>query len=154
MKRENIIKYGKPLLSVLLVALLGSIFVKVGMGWFNDLNKPDEWIPNIVIPIVWTVIYSLFIIYLWHLVRSGIENKKLNFLLVINGVANVLWCLVFFAFNSLLGGLIFIIINLIVSILLLKEICAKSGIYGYILLVYPIWLSVATCLNLASWILN
>lgn len=154
MKKENIIKYGKPLLWVLFVAILGAIFVKMGMEWFNGLQKPKEWLSNIVIPIVWTIIYSLFIIYLWYLVRNEIRNKKLNYLLLINGGLNVLWCLVFFTFNGLLGGLIFIIINLIVSVLLLKEICKTSNIFGYILLVYPTWLSIATCLNLASWILN
>ena len=51
MKKENIVKYGIPVLSVVLVALLGSIFVEMGMDWFDGLNKPTEWIPNIVIPI-------------------------------------------------------------------------------------------------------
>ena len=45
---------------ILVVAVLGSIFVNLGMEWFNELFKPKEWIPNFVIPIVWTIIYVLF----------------------------------------------------------------------------------------------
>lgn len=154
MKKEKIISYGIPVLAVVLVALLGWIFVDMGMDWFDGLRKPSEWVPNIVIPIMWTFIYSVFIFYLIHLVRKEKDNKRVIWLSVINGVLNVLWCLVFFAMNSLLGGLILIILNLIASVLLLKEICKTSELYSYILTVYPLWLSIATCLNLASWILN
>lgn len=154
MKKENIVKYGIPVLSVVLVALLGSIFVEMGMDWFDGLNKPTEWIPNIVIPIMWTFIYSVSIFYLIHLVRKERDNKRVIWLLIINGFLNVLWCFVFFTLNSLLGGQIVIILNLIASVLLLKEICKTSELYSYILTVYPLWLSIATCLNLASWILN
>ena len=154
MKKENIISYGIPVLAVVLVALLGWVFVDMGMDWFDGLRKPSEWVPNIIIPIMWTFIYSVFIFYLIHLVRKEKDNKRVIWLSIINGILNVLWCLVFFAMNSLLGGLIVIILNLIASVLLLRAICKTSELYSYILTVYPLWLSIATCLNLASWILN
>jgi len=47
-----------------------------------------------------------------------------------------------------------IILNLIASILLIKEVFRTNKKWGYVLMVYPIWLSIATCLNLATWILN
>ena len=154
MKKENIIKYGIPVLSVALVALLGTIFTNLGMDWFNFLLKPQQWISNILIPIAWSIIYSLFIIYLIYLVNKDRLNKKLFVLLVLNGFLNVLWCLVYFALNSLLGGQIIIILNLVAGLFLLKEVFKTNELWGYILLVYPIWLSIAICLNLALWILN
>ena len=154
MKRENIINYVVGISSVLLVALLGWVFVDMGMDWFNGLNKPSEWIPNAVIPIIWTIIYSVFILYIIHLVRKEKDNKRIVILLIVNGILNVLWCLIYFALNSLLGGQIVIILNLIASVLLLREICKTSELYSYILTIYPVWLSFATCLNLAAWILN
>lgn len=154
MKSEKIINYVLPVASVLLVALLGWVFVDIGMDWFNGLQKPSEWIPNALIPIVWTFIYSVFIFYTIHLVKKEKENKKVIWLLVINGVLNVLWCLVYFTLGSLIGGVVLIILNLIASVWLLREICKTSELYSYILTVYPIWLSFATCLNLATWILN
>jgi tryptophan-rich sensory protein len=66
MKSEKVIKYVLPVASVLLVALLGWVFVDIGMDWFNGLKKPSEWIPNALIPIVWTFIYSVFILYIIH----------------------------------------------------------------------------------------
>ena len=154
MKKENIINYVLGISGVLLVALLGWVFVDIGMDWFNGLKKPSEWIPNAVIPIVWTIIYSVFILYIIHFIRKEKYNKRIMTLLIVNGVLNVLWCLIYFALNSLLGGQITIVLNLIASILLLKEISKSSELYSYILTIYPIWLSFAICLNLAVWILN
>lgn len=141
--------------AVVLVAVLGSVFVNLGMDWFDSLRKPTEWIPNIVIPIVWTVIYVVFALYLFFTIKKEKElDMELMWLLIINGVLNVLWCLVFFTLNSLLWGLIVIILNLIAATILLRKMRERDGILSYILTIYPIWLSVATCLNLACWILN
>ena len=68
---SKILKSVIILASIILVAVLGSIFVNLGMDWFNSLNKPSQWIPNILIPIVWTIIYLTFatILLIWN-------NKK------------------------------------------------------------------------------
>ena len=139
---------------IIMVAVLGSIFVNLGMQWFNELTKPNEWIPNIVIPIVWTIIYVAFAIinYLW--IKKTDIPKHTIVLMVINGILNILWCLVFFTLNNLLLGNIVIIFNLIASIVLIISILKTQKIYGLILTIYPIWLSIATTLNLAVWILN
>ena len=38
---------------IILVAVLGSVFVNLGMEWFNSLTTPSQWLPNFIIPIVW-----------------------------------------------------------------------------------------------------
>lgn len=154
MKKERIVDYGIPVLGTLLVAGLGSIFVKKGMMWYEKLEKPTQWLPTPIIPIVWTVVYSLGIAYMIHLVRKEKRNKKVVSLLIINGFLNVLWCLTFFALHSLLIGQIVIIINLFASILLIKQIVKSSEVYGYLLMIYPVWLSIAMSLNTACWLLN
>ena len=153
MKRENIIKYGIPVLSVLLVAMLGTIFTNKGMDWFNELNKPSIWIKGFIIPIAWSIIYSLFTIYLIRLMDRNIE-RRLFYLLIINGILNVLWCLLFFSLNNTLLGEIVIILNVIFAYLLIGEVNANDRLWSYLLFIYPIWLSIATSLNTAIWILN
>ena len=139
---------------VLIVAGLGSLFVNLGMDWFDTLVKPSEWIPNIVIPIVWTVIYIAFAIYLYFAVKNEKLDKEMIWLLIINGVLNVIWCFVFFTLNSLLWGLIVIVLNLIAGAVMLILMHKKDMFFSYFLTIYPLWLSIATCLNLACWILN
>lgn len=139
---------------IIIVAGLGSLFVNLGMNWFDGLNKPSQWIPNIIIPIVWTIIYSLFAIvnFLW-IKNEGIP-KSVLFLLILNGIFNVLWCLTFFALKLLFIGNIVIILNLILGFLLIFEIAKFKKLYTYLLAIYPVWLSIATTLNIALWILN
>lgn len=139
---------------VVAVAVLGSVFTQLGMEWFEGLKKPGQWIPSFVIPIVWSVIYLSFIavLILWQ--RKKPLTRENTALLIINGVLNVLWCLVFFTLKSLFLGNVVIVINALFSIRLLFEISKENALYGLWLSIYPIWLCVATTLNLAVWILN
>lgn len=154
MMKKDTFKYIIAYSILLLVAVLGTVFVNLGMDWFDTLVKPSEWVPNVVIPIVWTVIYILFAIYLWFAIKNDRLDTETIALLIANGILNVLWCLVFFTLNSLLWGLIFIIINLIIASVLLIEMQQKDKFFSYFLTLYPVWLAIATCLNLACWILN
>lgn len=141
-------------IAIISVAVLGSVFVYIGMDWFNSLNKPTQWVPNVVIPIVWTVIYSAFAVinFIWF--KNGDVPTSTVVLMIINGVLNALWCLTFFALNLLLIGNIVIVLNLIAGFALIIDIFKHKQLFGYILSIYPIWLSIATTLNLALWILN
>lgn len=147
-------KFLRIVLPIIVVAGLGSIFVMFGMDWFGDLNKPTQWIPDFIIPIMWTIIYTSFAIILWRWTNKTKLTTKTKVLLVINGVLNILWCLLFFTLKQTLVGNIAIILNLIFAIVLWIDINKQEKIYSYILSVYPIWLCLATTLNTAIWILN
>ena len=150
MKKNIII----TIVSILSVAILGTIFAQIGMGWFDGLIKPKEWIPSFIIPIVWTVIYLLFAYVLIKWQNKKPLTKENIILLIINGVLNVLWCLVFFTLNQLLLGNIIIIINALFALRLYFEICKEDAMNGLIISIYPIWLCIATTLNIAVWLLN
>ena len=154
MEKSQIKKIIVSIVVIIAVAALGSVFVNLGMDWFNALRKPTQWVPNIVIPIVWTVVYLTFgvINFIWF--KNDDIPKSTVILMLINAVLNVLWCLTFFTLKQLLLGNIVIILNLIAGFALIVDILRYEKIYGYILTIYPIWLSIATTLNLALWILN
>lgn len=139
---------------IAIVAGLGSLFVNLGSAWFNSLTTPTQWIPNALIPIVWTVIYLAFAAVFFFWVRAGGAPKEIYFWGIVNGVLNVLWCLVFFTLNQLFLGLVVIILNLVAGWIFWQKIISQNKVYGRVLAIYPIWLSIATCLNLALWILN
>lgn len=140
--------------SVILVAVVGTIFTNLGMEWFEGLIKPSEWLPSWIIPIVWTVIYLVasITLYLWS--NSRDIPGAVIVLYIINGILNVLWCLVFFTLNSLFLGVVLILLNLVFAIYLVMQVEKYRPIYARALLVYPVWLFLATALNLAVWILN
>lgn len=152
--KNNVKRIISVVLPIVIVAVLGSIFVNLGMDWFNGLDKPTQWIPNWIIPVVWTVIYITFAVVLLKWTSKEDLKKSTIALLVANGILNILWCLVFFTLNQTLLGNIVIILNLIAGIALWVNIFTQKKNYAYWLAIYPIWLSIATTLNLALWILN
>lgn len=152
--KQKIISYVVIIASILLVAVLGSVFVNLGMDWFGSLNKPSEFVPNFIIPVMWTLIYGIFAVVLCLWVGNENLTTKTKVWLIINGVLQVLWCLIFFTFNQTLLGLITIVLLLISAYILIIDIYKQKPIYAYVCAIYPVWVSIATTLNLALWILN
>lgn len=154
MKTNNFIKIITIIGSIAVVAILGSIFVNLGMDWFNSLIRPSQWIPNIIIPIVWTIIYSVFAIVLSVWVSKDNIPTPIIINLIVNGTINILWCLLFFTLQLTFVGNIAIVLNLIAGFVLFIQIFKTKRLYSYFIAIYPLWLSLATTLNLALWILN
>ena len=152
--KNNVLRIVSVVAPIVLVAVLGSVFVNLGIEWFDALVKPSQWIPNWVIPVVWTVIYVTFAIVLLNWSSKEKISTSTKVLLIVNGVLNVLWCLVFFTLKLTFVGNIVILLNLIAGIALRMNIFLHNKNYAYFLAIYPIWLSIATTLNLALWILN
>ena len=139
---------------VAVVAGLGSLFLQLGREWYDQLQKPEQWLPNFVIPVVWSVIYVVAVIIIFRLLQTKRMEQSLATFFVINGVLNVLWCLVFFTLRQLFLGMVIITTNAIFAWLLITAIFKRNKLFAGILLIYPIWLNIATSLNLATWILN
>ena len=140
--------------SVLLVAVLGSVFVNIGLKWFSTLVKPSQFVPSFIIPIVWTIIYILTGIILFNLIKQNNLTPSLKNLFIINGVLNVLWCLVFFALKQTQLGNIVIVINAYFGVYLIYALSKTNKNYARLLTIYLIWLIIATTLNSCLWILN
>ena len=152
-KKQKLLNLLWAFLSVAVVALIANLFSERNSEWYNNLAKASEWPPAFLFPIMWSIIYFLVGLSIYFMLNSGKMNKKMTILLVINGIVNILWCLLFFTLESTIGGLIMILFNLVASILLVREI-DKDKPLGYFLTIYPLWVSFATMLNLAVWILN
>lgn len=155
MKKDKIVNLIVLWIGIIVVAVLGAVFTSMGMAWFDGLQKPAEWVPQMTFGIVWTVIYVAFAIYVFVAIRRNWMDKDTIILLGLNGLLNVIWCVVFFSVQSLLGGLVTILFNMVLAFMLFAHIAKKGGrTVSLILTIYPLWLALATCLNLAVWILN
>ena len=140
--------------AVVAVAAIGGVFVALGKKWFSGLERPDQFPPDYVIPIMWTIIYVVFAIDMClFVVKTGFPKKVLA-LLIVNGIQNVLWCLLFFALGQTFLGLVVVVLVTISAFCLIFEMAKHSMVSFYLTAIYPIWTCIATCLNLAMWILN
>ena len=152
--KQKIISYVSIIASIVVVAVLGSVFVNLGMDWFASLETPSKFVPSFIIPIIWTIIYLVFAIILCKWASMENLKKSTIILLIINGVLNILWCLLFFTINNTLLGVLSIVLLLISAWLLIVDIYSQKPNYALITLIYPVWVGIATTLNLALWILN
>lgn len=142
------------IISVGILAALSSIFVNPQSSWYVELNKPSEFLPSIVFLILWTIIYVAMLVTVFLLLQKNQMDKKAIILLCVNAFLQVLWGLVFFGLHSLLGGLCVIVALIFASVWLLLYLSQKQKLYGYLLLIYPMWIVLATLSNAAIWTLN
>lgn len=89
---------------VLLYASLSAYFVKID-GWYESLILPDIALQPKVMAIGWSIAYIVNISVIARLIYHR-EHSIIILPLVILGILNILWCLVFFRFHSPLAALI------------------------------------------------
>lgn len=138
--------------------LIGSLLTAPNVStWYASLDKPSFSPPNSLFGPVWTVLYILMGVafaIIWR--RYGVlRGAGLAIsLFIVQLVFNVLWSGAFFALRSPLLGLIDIIILLILIIVTIIFFARVSYIGAFLLLPYVLWVSFATILNTAIYILN
>lgn len=152
----NLPKFLISMISVFLVAIIGSIFTASSVGgWYQTLNKPFFNPPGWLFGPVWTVLYILIGISLYLFLVSKKEPKRTTKIIFkVQLFLNLSWSILFFGINTILGALICIFlldITLIMNIIYVKPFSKTSA---GLLIPYLIWISFATILNLAILILN
>lgn len=139
--------------SVILVASIGSLFIDADANWFVNLAKPEFYPPSWLFGVMWSIIYALIAVGLASVLIKG-GNKKVYILYIINGVLQILWNIVFFGNGNLALGVIVLTFLVIVAYLLLKELYAINKFAFYFTLPYFVWLLFAFALNYGIYFLN
>lgn len=142
----------------LIAGFIGSIATMSSIPtWYASLAKPAWAPPNWVFGPVWTTLYILMGIALFLVWRKGLERQDVKVAISIFGVQlvlNVLWSIIFFGFQSILGGLIeivFLWIAILATIIVFYRISKAAGI---LLIPYIIWVTIALYLNYTLYLLN
>lgn len=152
-------KFLKLVFSILLcqgAGILGSFFTINSIPtWYAGLNKPFFNPPNWLFAPVWTALYTLMGIYFYLLWTNNKKPAKplLKFFLI-HLLLNSLWSIVFFGLKSPLGALIIILILIFMIANLIIKGFKINRFAPYLLMPYLAWVSFATVLNAAIWILN
>jgi benzodiazapine receptor len=135
LKESGIIKLVISILIPLIAGFIGSIATLSSIPtWYATLVKPVWAPPNWVFGPVWTTLYILMGIALFLVWHEGLERHDVKIAISVFGVQlflNILWSVIFFGFQSILGGLIVIIIlwvAILANIILFFRIFKASGI--------------------------
>jgi len=136
-------------------ALSGFSTVDAINGWYQTLRKPAWNPPNNVFGPVWTFLYILMGISA-ALVWDSRNNRKKQALVVflIQFILNLLWTYIFFGRQDILLALADIVALWVMIIITIIYFYRINRIAAVLLFPYLLWVSFATVLNYAIYILN
>ncbi len=144
------------------VGFLSSLFSGVFSGrqeeFFNTLIKPPLSPPSWLFGVVWPILYALMgaAAYLVYDSVKGEKFEKKNALYYYAAqlFVNFLWSIVFFGLESLVGGLIILLILDILVIIVMYKFSKINRLASWLLIPYLIWILFATYLNIGFVVLN
>jgi len=142
----------------LAAGFIGSIFTNASIPtWYMTLEKPSFNPPNWLFGPVWTALYILMGIAAFLVWRAGLGEPKARtalIIFIIQLILNVLWSAAFFGFRSPIAGLVVIVILWVAILLTILSFVKVSIIAGILLIPYILWVSFASILNAAIYVLS
>jgi len=137
---------------VAFISFMGSQFnSSVNSTWYNSI-KPSITPPNIVFPVVWTILFFLIALSLYFAwINSNlIEKVSITAAFGLNFFFNVAWTALYFGLKNPSLAL-FDLICLLLSIILMMRVTYKIDKKStYLLIPYLIWVIFAGILNYLS----
>jgi translocator protein len=124
--------------------------------WYQSLNKPDWNPPAWLFGPVWTILYTMMGVAAWLVWKRfgfGEARTALVWFLIQLGL-NGLWSQVFFGLQEpgwAFVEILFLLAAIIYTTVLFFE---KHRIAGWLMVPYILWVSFATALNGAIWVMN
>lgn len=141
-----------------LAGVVGSVFtVSSVSSWYLTLMKPEFAPPSWVFGPVWTMLYALMGISAFLVWKKGWGRREVRFalgLFFVQLVVNSLWSFVFFGAQNIGGALIVIALLWVLIVLTAIFFGKLSKMAAVLLLPYLLWVSFASYLNYAYFILN
>lgn len=142
----------------LTVGWIGSIFTRDSIrdGWYESLNQPSFNPPNEIFGPVWTVLYILMGISLYMMWTQIPGRRRENALGVfaLQLLLNFLWSLFFFYFKDIEIALLDIIALWISIVIMIWMFYRVKPLAGWLNVPYLLWVTFATALNIAYYVLN
>ena len=144
---------GIPLILGVLVGLL----TRNAMNDFKLLEQPPLTPPDILFPIVWTILYTLMGISCYLIKTSDASKEEVADVLPIyfyQLVVNFLWPIFFFNLEWHLFSFIWLLLLWVLVARMIMKFYPLNKTAAYLNIPYLIWLTFAAYLNLGVWWLN
>jgi translocator protein len=130
-------------------------------GWYRTLEKPWFNPPDWVFSPVWTVLYLIMAAVLWQIWRTPVQTaaetalrRRAILAFAVQLALNLSWSLVFFGLNSIVGGMVVIVLLWLAIVWTIRAARPVIGRAVWWLAPYLAWVSFAALLNGAILVLN
>ncbi|KKW30061.1 MAG: Integral membrane protein [Candidatus Uhrbacteria bacterium GW2011_GWD2_52_7] len=158
MKRPDYLKLAFAILGSQAAGFIGSLFTFSSVrGWYTTLERPAVNPPGWVFGPVWTTLYLLMGIAAYLVWQKGMNKKEVRYalgLFVGQLALNAMWSMVFFGLHSPGGALVNIALLWLAIIATIQAFAKVSRPAAWLLVPYLLWVSFASYLNFAIWLLN
>ena len=158
MKVNNFFKLVIAIAVSELAGIIGSFFtISAIPNWYAGLAKPALNPPAWVFGPAWTTLYALMGIAAFLIWRMGWERKEVKMALGVFGIQlflNAIWSIIFFSLHSPGWALVDIVLLWLAIVWTIAVFYKISKPAAYLLLPYILWVSFASYLNYAIWVLN
>ena len=161
--RIDFVKLIVSLVVCFLAAAVGSFFTMPAIStWYATLTKPSFAPPNWVFGPVWTALYvlmaiSLYIVWMEYDKAKFKKRDTIKPALTVFGVQlvlNAVWSFLFFGLKSPLYGLVGIVLLWLAIVWTMIKFWKISKKATWLLVPYILWVSFATIVNFAVWLIN
>ena len=132
-----------------IVGLTASYFQSEALSqWYPLLNRSSLTPPNIVFPIVWSILYLLMGISSGLVTGTDYTDRRFIItIFIIQLILNFMWSMLFFYMHNPLWGLIDIIVLDLLVLLYIIITYRNHRTASYLFIPYMVWLIMATYLN-------
>ena len=157
MEKSNILKLITCLIFTVGLGGAGGFFtVPEIASWYVTLNKPSFNPPNYLFGPVWTLLYIFMGISLYLVWKQppSLQRKKAITIFVIQFAINISWSFIFFNQHQILLALVDIMAMWLFIIFTIIAFGKLNKTAAWLLVPYLLWVSFATILNSAIWVLN
>ena len=151
-------KYKPYLKSIALPLAVGAVsaFITMkGMPYYQMQEKPFFTPPNIVFPIIWTILYTLMGISAARIRQSNDPDKAMalkTYLLQLG--VNFFWSVFFFGLHRYFLAFLWLLLLIFLVIRMIKEFADVDIKAAKLQIPYLIWCCFAAVLNFSVWWLN
>ena len=126
-----------------------------GISAFESINKPPFSPPQVLFPIVWTLLYLLMGISSYLVYSGSKEGRKTALIFyALQLAANFIWTFVFFGLSAYSAAFIVLLVLLALTAGMIITFLPLSKAAAYLQIPYFIWLCFAGVLNYYICLLN
>ncbi len=151
-KKKLLISLAIPLA----VGALASFLNREEIGAFAEIRQPMFAPPQILFPIVWTILYLLMGVS-FYLIRSSSKaagKREATILYALQLAANFIWTFLFFGAGRYFAAWVWILLLLALIVGMLTAFFRVSRAAAYLQIPYLVWVGFACVLNYQIFLLN
>lgn len=145
--------FAKSILIPLLIGGIVGLIISNSID-YNSLEKPALAPPNILFPIMWTILYILMGVSYGILESKNLIDLKSKFIYYFQLFVNAMWSIIFFVLKWRLFAFLWIILLDILVVIMILDFYKKNRVAGLLQIPYLIWILFASYLNFSIYLLN